>query len=56
VARSVTICSITRSKGAISSALLREKLSVDSTHNVTTGMRSSSHHSTNSLSFSAPAE
>ena len=54
-ARSVTICSITPSSGPSSPAPLREKLSVDSTHSVTTGMPISSHHSTNSLSLSAPA-
>ena len=51
----LTIDSITSSSGPISSAPLRWKLSVESTHRVTTGMASSSHHSTNSLSLSAPA-
>ena len=54
-ASSPTIDSITSSSGPISSAPLRWKLSVDSTQRVTTGMASSSHHSTNSLSLSAPA-
>ena len=42
-ARSVTIRSITRSSGPSSPASLRAKLSVDSTHSVTTGMPISSH-------------
>jgi hypothetical protein len=47
--------SITRSSGPSSSSSLREKLSVDSTQRVTTGMPISSHHSTKSRSLSAPA-
>ena len=45
---------MTSSSGSSSSALLREKLSVESTQRVTTGMPISSHHSTNSRSFAAP--
>ena len=53
-ARSMTIRSITRSSGPSSPASLREKLSVESTHSVTTGMPISSHHSTKSFELVRP--